>query len=684
MTARPIGVSRNEAKTGPRMATLLDLAPVLLVVLSLTVKLLYFPVIASLGDESLRTSWWIRRIPLAALGSLGTLLVLFSPLNLLPMRRRLPVLFIGDLLLTLLIAADAIYLRYFGDVLSVTALTAARQVGMISGSIMALVHPTDALFFADLPLLFLYRQPRGASARFRQRGRRATFGLMSIGALLGVIPFTLLVREGESDYFKLRGVAKIGLLNYHAYDLAWQLYLKATASPISPARQEWVRSFLASMQEPGPAHSPLFGIARGRNLIVVMIESLQAFPLGLSMNGTEVTPHLNALARRSMTFDDFYDQTWHGVTSDGEFTALNSLYPLPEGGVPTRLATHHFVGLPRILDENGYSTVSAHGYSGAIWMMSTAHRNYGFQKSYFGESFDQSDRLGMGLSDESFFRQMGPRLQRQREPFMAFLVTLSTHFPYHLPHLLQDSTLDVPGGTLLGAYLQSVHQLDQAIGQFITGLERSGLLDRSVLVIFGDHAASLGGPGELGSLLGRYGGYPRRTPGFDLRYWRAEKRLPLIIHLPHDAARGVRTGSAGHLDIAPTMLSLLGISEPRMVEFGRDLTTGGNSFVVFRDGGFVIGDTACVVPSSIIPVSQCGDLRTWDSLSITKMQPRFHAARDRLTVSDIILTGDLIPWASQLAEATANSNKPTATKGADARAGDKDAHTRVSNRQHER
>jgi phosphoglycerol transferase MdoB-like AlkP superfamily enzyme len=251
---------------------------------------------------------------------------------------------------------------------------------------------------------------------------------------------------------------------------------------------------------------------------------------------------------------------------------------------------------------------------------------------------------------------------------MAFLVTLSTHFPYGLPRLLQDSTLDEPRGTLLAAYLQSVHQLDQAIGQFITGLGRTGLLDRSVLVIFGDHAANLGEPKELGTLLGRYGGYPQRAIGFDLRYWHAEKRLPLIIHLPHDAARGVRTGSAGHLDIAPTILSLLGISEPRMVEFGRDLSTGGNSFVVFRDGGFVIGDTACVVPSSVTPVSQCGDLRSWRSLSVAKMQARFYAARDRLAVSDIILTGDLIPWASQLTEVTAGRSDTTAIRRTNAQA----------------
>jgi Phosphoglycerol transferase and related proteins, alkaline phosphatase superfamily len=280
-------------------------------------------------------------------------------------------------------------------------------------------------------------------------------------------------------------------------------------------------------------------------------------------------------------------------------------------------------------------------------MMATAHRNYGFERSYFSETFDQTERIGMGLSDASFFRQMLPRLTGQRQPFMAYLVTLSTHFPFRLPAELADSSLAVPPGTLVGAYLQSVHQFDRALGEFLAGLEDRGLLDQSVLVLYGDHAA-FGDEAELGALLARYGGYPERQPGFDVRYWQVEKRLPLIIHLPHDAAAGVRSGSGGHLDIAPTLMALLGISQPHMAAMGRDLTAEGNSLVVFRDGSFVVGDTACVVPSATIRTVQCRQMQTGRELVPERLRGHFEEARTRLAVSDILLAGDLIPWASQL------------------------------------
>jgi lipoteichoic acid synthase len=630
--------------TAPAQALFADAGPILLLVAALSAKMLYFAFAADPRAEWFRP-WWLQRTLLATAGSVGSLLLLFSPLLLLSPRARIVAAWTGSLVLSLLLYADVLYVRYFGDVLSVAALGAAPQLLMITESILALMRPVDVLLFADLIVLPLLL--RRASTRSRSAATRSALVLLGVGVLLSVYPVVIMIQRGEYDYLKLRGAAKVGVLNYHAYDAIRQTYLAASAEPIGAAERERVRAFLERPERAGGAPSELFGIARGRNLIVVMVEALHAFPVGLVVNGQEVTPHLNRLARRSMTFEHFYDQTWQGVTSDGEFTALQSLHPLPEGGVPTRYGNHRFFALPQVLHENGYTTLSAHGYSGAIWMMSTAHRAYGFDRSYFRESFDQTERIGMGLSDASFFRQLLPRLQREREPFMAFLVTLSTHFPFGLPEELREPGLAVPEGTLVAAYLQSVHQLDRAFGEFLAGLEAGGLLDRSVLVLFGDHGA-FAGDEQLDVLLSRYAGYPERAPGLDHRYWLAEKRLPLLIHLPGDSAAGPRSGSAGHLDIAPTLLALLGISRPHMVSLGRDMTAPGNSLVVFRDGSFVLGPTACVRPSPATATTQCRDTEDWRTLDPAGLRGAVEEARSRLEVSDLLLAGDLIPWASQL------------------------------------
>jgi len=56
---------------------------------------------------------------------------------------------------------------------------------------------------------------------------------------------------------------------------------------------------------------------------------------------------------------------------------------------------------------------------GDLWNMRSVHPKLGFQKSYFREDFVQRDVIGLGVSDAEFFRQMVPRLEKQREPFMT-------------------------------------------------------------------------------------------------------------------------------------------------------------------------------------------------------------------------------------------------------------------------
>ncbi|MFP3340138.1 hypothetical protein R0J91_19325, partial [Micrococcus sp. SIMBA_131] len=73
------------------------------------------------------------------------------------------------------------------------------------------------------------------------------------------------------------------------------------------------------------------GIANGKNLILISLESTQAFMLNGSVNGEEATPFLNKLKEDSFFFPNFYHQTAQGKTSDAEFMIDSSLYPLSGG-----------------------------------------------------------------------------------------------------------------------------------------------------------------------------------------------------------------------------------------------------------------------------------------------------------------------------------------------------------------
>ncbi|MEO7685199.1 MAG: sulfatase-like hydrolase/transferase, partial [Gemmatimonadaceae bacterium] len=255
---------------------------------------------------------------------------------------------------------------------------------------------------------------------------------------------------------------------------------------------------------------------------------------------------------------------------------------------------------------------------------------------------------GLGLADVEFFRQTVPRLERQPRPFMAFLITLSTHHDWAIPRKYRTLNVGDLDGSLIGNYLQSMNHFDAGFGEFLDSLKRNGLFDESVLVLYGDHKGQFGkgesdGRAALAKLLTRHAGWARPDSAFDHKYWLLQNQLPLIIHLPRDEAAGLHSVTGGHLDIAPTLLNLLGIENHDMVTLGLDLTRGEHEFVVFRSGSFVYADTLCVTPNASVTTARCRDTRTGGTLDPARFEVRFEQARRRLAASDAIIIGNLIP-----------------------------------------
>jgi phosphoglycerol transferase MdoB-like AlkP superfamily enzyme len=253
----------------------------------------------------------------------------------------------------------------------------------------------------------------------------------------------------------------------------------------------------------------------------------------------------------------------------------------------------------------------------------------------------------MGLSDGAFFEQVLPLLAKQRQPFAAYLVTLSMHHPYRLPAGHARLDVGVLEGTRIGGYLQSAHYFDEVFGTFLSRLDSIGLLDRSVLALYGDHPANYGSESALRDVLVRYAAYAPPERGPDLRLWQADHRLAFMIRLPQGAHARRVAAPAGHLDIAPTLLDLLGIDEHQMVSLGRNILAGPKSFVAFRDGSFVSGDTLCVAASSD-ELAWCRDTRSGGEVPTASQQVNVADAKERLAVSDQLLSGDLIAWATSV------------------------------------
>jgi phosphoglycerol transferase MdoB-like AlkP superfamily enzyme len=487
----------------------------------------------------------------------------------LPRRARAWALFACGVLGTLLMLGDGLYYQFFGDVLSAPAMLAVRQTGHVSGSIRSLLAPTLLWLVADLPValwmtILLTRATRTVSSPRRTRVAL----VLALVVIVGVLPTVPMLQASRLDQmFRARAVVeRLGPFGYHAYD-AWTYARTTWLRPkLSTEQLADVEAWFASRARLRAGVGPSFGIASGRNVIVIQVESLQDFVVDYRVKGQDVMPHLARWSDHALRFTNVTDQTSEGRTSDAEFSMLTSLAPLDHGAAAFRYAGNHFIGLPSVLGEHGYTTMSAVPFESGFWNRRVMHPAYGFQQSLFEPDFHLTEQIGWGLNDRDFLQQMVPRLEHLQRPFAAWLITLSLHHPFDdFPEAHKSLSLGALDHTSFGNYLHTMRFFDTALADFEASLARAGVLDDSVLVVFGDHDAGFARDRALAATMG-IGASPAS--------WELSDRVPVLIKLPRTASRslvGQMTMPAGQVDVAPTLLALLGIDAARLPYAGQNL-----------------------------------------------------------------------------------------------------------------
>jgi phosphoglycerol transferase MdoB-like AlkP superfamily enzyme len=553
-------------------------------------------------------------------------------------RTQLVALLALDAALTTVCQVHLLYHRQFSELGSVAALAFASQAAQVGGAIVPLFRPGDALLWADVAALAAVAAVAAvARGRAPSPARRGHANALTIA---GVVLFTavglpLLQRPLTGP--RRMGIARaevasaLNVVGYQLFDAATFVWRRLDRSGRS-SLAEVIAHHRARAVPTGPLH----GTQRGRNVIVVQLESVQAFAVGRRVNGAPVTPSLDRLARESLTFDLAFSQVGQGTTSDAELLAGCSLYPLQTGAVFTDRYDVDLRCLPEVLREAGYHTVAMHANWPNFWNRDRMYPAMGYERFLDLRDFDREPVIGLGLSDARFVEQAAERLAALPEPFYALLVTLSNHAPFVDPNLPRTLPVGALEGTMVGDYLNSVRFTDAALGALVDRLRATGLLDRSVLVVYGDHhGVSRNAPGT--ALVG--------PPAHRADVWlRHEMQIPLLVRLPAGAHAGPRREPAGQLDVAPTIADLLGVPPERTLFHGRSLVSDPPRPVVFPDGSAVSqelvylsaegrwGPPACLEAATGAPApgERCDALAS-------------HAARE-LGVSRAEVNQDLIRW----------------------------------------
>ena len=576
---------------------------------------------------------WLFPVSAAAAVAVG------APALLLPGRWQLVALLAVDAIVSTLFLADHLALRGLGEVVTAASLRYAGQLVDVGDEVADLFRPTDGLLFHDLPLgLFALALP--AALRTRWLGPST---LRHVAATVAIaVAFVAVVERLDPtrrDQFRgnARKLRRYGPINFHAADVMWTAWTHATRPVPSPEELRAIGTTLAGRRSPA---GELAGAARGLNLIVLQVESTQAFALRLRLEGVPVMPNLERLAGESLVFEEFYEQTGIGRTADADFVVHCSQYPLPSGAVYYEYPENTFRCLPGILAGAGYTTAAFQGIRPDFWNLGRVYPRLGFQRFDHLGTYVDDERIGLGLSDATFLRQTAAKLRELPQPFYGFVVTLSCHTPFSYPEIPRTLPLGELAGTRVGAYLDALRYTDAQIGRFVEELEAAGLLERSLLVIYGDHFGLRVGRSPL---LADFLGIER---GDQPAWLRVERRVPLLLRLPGGKHAGPRRALAGQIDVAPTLLGLLGIPTGEAPFFGSDLlaSEAGPARLAFPDGT-ALGDGLFWLPKGALSAERdrCFDRETHRELEVSRCTPLATWAQDERKAAETLIRADRLP-----------------------------------------
>lgn len=552
------------------------------------------------------------------------------------------IMMIMDLLASLWLFANILYYREFSDFLSLGIIKSSGSVSNnLTLSIGEILHASDLLVFLDVIVLVLLLAFKIIKIDKRPVKYRYPLGITGLACALFAVNLglaekdrpQLLTRTFDNNYI----VKYLGLNFYAGYN-AYQTHKQsATRASASSSDLDQVLKFIKENKtEVNPEY---YGKAKGKNVFVFHLESFQQFMINYKVNGKEVTPNINKFYsdQNTLSFDNFYHQVGQGKTSDAETMLENSLYGLPSGSVMTSYGTSNtFQAMPAILDQQGYTTAAFHGDVGSFWNRDNTYKSWGYQY-FFSEDYYKNKTnysIGYGLKDKLFLQQSVKYIEQLPQPFYAKLITVTNHYPYELDKQNQTIEKTTTGDSTVDGYVQTAKYLDDAFGEFIAYLQKAGLYDNSMIVMYGDHyGISNNHKKAIAQLLGK-----ESVNSYDLAQF---QKVPFMIHM--DGLKGgIDHTYGGEIDVMPTLLDLLGIKNTDTIQLGNDLLAKDrNQTVAFRNGDFV-SPTFTKIGSTIY--NDKGENVTEKLTAEQKQEIKAQTAfvDEQLSLSDKIVTGDLL------------------------------------------
>lgn len=532
-------------------------------------------------------------------------------------------------------------------------LASSKVSAGLGAAALELFRPWDVIYILDFPILAFFFFKKWIRMDNRPFNKRASFAITSLSAMLFSANLFLaeidrpeLLTRGFSNYYVVRALGLPAFLGYSANQtyVANKERSKASEADLKPV-EEYIQQHYA---KPNPEY---FGMAKGRNVIYIHLESFQQFLIDYKLKVDdkeyEVTPFLNSLyhSKETFAFSNVFNQVKAGKTSDAETMIETGLFGLNQGSFMVNYGgTNTQQAAPFILSKNGYNSSAVfHGNAGSFWNRNTAYKqwgyNYFFDASYFTKQ-NSSNSFQYGLNDKYMLKDSIKYLERLQQPFYTKFITVSNHYPYTTS--LSGDDLGFPlaktQDETINGYFATANYLDSSIKAFFDYLKESGLYKNSIIVLYGDHyGISNSRNPALAPLLGKNS---ETWSSYDNAML---QRVPYMVVVPGIDKGGIIDTYGGEIDMLPTLEHLLGIESNKFLQVGQDmLSPDHDQIVAFRSANYFVTPEYTSYSGRTYYTKTGEEITNPDEKTKEELDKIREAANLQLKISDSIQTGDLL------------------------------------------
>lgn len=493
------------------------------------------------------------------------------------------------IILGFIFAAQSLHYDYFETFFSISKISIIQEFFQVSGEATHKINAFLLVYFlpAVFSLVIGFVKPLHEKLCFSIRS--ILCAILLVVGVVGVIFIPQSYKENdvmsksdkllyETLYNNEKAVSKLGFYSFTIKDII--MYFDKNNS--TNVHDELIVQMYLQDNGYAAKSNEYTGLFEGKNLILILCESLS--PIAIS---EELTPTLYKMQSEGINFSNHYAPVFQTATSDSEFISLTGLLPsILDGPISYDFADNSFpMALPWKFEELGYTTNSFHSFKKSFYNREQLHYSYGFDYLYDWEdlNFYKKSEFVEAMNwihDKDLMKAVVETTANlDEQPFFDFVISVSGHIPYirgryELENDLWE-TIKIFGeaGQKYSeealCYLGAQRTIETGITELIEQLDKEGMLEDTVIALYGDHYPYGLSKEASDELFGK-------NIGYDIY------KTPFIIWTPEIKTKEV-TNITSTFDIYPTLANLFDLDINEQMVVGRDALSNEEGLTIFQD-----------------------------------------------------------------------------------------------------